>query len=375
MQLKPLFLERMQKLLPDKKDFQDYLDILKIPPVRSIRCNVLKISPFELKKKLEEKDWKIKQPWENYPEIMIVKGKISAYPSSQIDNKINNKNQLSSIPAHINLLKQTSDFSLTTSDKSASVSEPTSRVGGKDIDLEPGELGRALEHLLGYYYMQELASMLPVIALKPERNETILDLCAAPGSKTTQLSSELQGTGTIIANEVSMGRLKILASNLEKCGASNTIITRKEGFAFCNRMKKNNFQFDRILVDAPCSGEGTLRSSPKTYLMWNIKTIKNLPKIQKSLIASALEILEPKGILVYSTCTHAPEENEGVVDKILKEFPNIKLEKINLPIKYREGITNWEDKQFSNEVKKCARVYPHDNNTEGFFIAKIRKID
>ncbi len=315
---KPLFLEHMQKLLHDKNDFQNYLDILKIPPVRSIRCNELKISPQDLKKRLEEKNWEIKQPWKDYPEIMIIEN-----------------------------------------------------------NLEPGELGRALEHQLGYYYIQELASMLPVIALQPEKNELILDLCSAPGSKTTQLSSEMHGTGTIIANEVSMSRLKILASNLERCGAVNTIITRKDGIAFCERLRKYNpeLKFSKILIDAPCSGEGTLRSSPKTYIMWNQKTIISLSKLQKRLIFSAFEILKLNGILIYSTCTHAPEENEGVVDAVLKEFEGkIKLEKIKLPIKTREGITEWNEKKFSPEVKKCARIYPHDNNTEGFFIAKFKKL-
>ena len=336
-QLKPLFLERMKKLLPDEKDFQSYLDILKIPPVKSIRCNTLKISPEELKKKLEDKGWKIKQPWKNYPEVMIVEGKTIS---------------------HEQKLKGGFDK-------------------GKLGALYPGELGRALGHLLGYYYIQELASMLPVIALQPKENETILDLCSAPGSKTTQLASEMKNSGTIIANEVSLGRIKILASNLERCGVTNTIITKKDGVAFCNRMKKyqSEMKMDKILVDAPCSGEGTLRSSPKTYAMWNIKTIKNLPRIQKNLISSALEILKPKATLVYSTCTHAPEENEEVVDYILKEFKGkIKLEKISLPIKHRQGIIKWQNKTYSKEVKKSARIYPQDNNTEGFFIAKFKKL-
>jgi len=314
---KPLFLERMQELLSEKSDYKSYCEILKIPSVRSIRCNEIKISPLELKKKLEENKWEISQPWKNYPEVMIVEN-----------------------------------------------------------NLEPGELGRALEHLLGYYYIQELASMLPIIAIQPKESETILDLCSAPGSKTTQLASEMQNSGLIIANEVSLGRIKILASNLERCGVTNAIISRKDGIALCKRIKKYNpeLKFDKILVDAPCSGEGTLRSSPKTYKMWNIKTVKALLKIQKQLVLSAFEILKPNGVLIYSTCTHAPEENEGVVDAVLQELGNkIKLEKISLPIKFREGITNWENEKFSKEVKKCARIYPHDNNTEGFFIAKMRK--
>jgi len=313
--LKPEYLERIKELLTNKEDLQNYLKILKIPPVKSIRCNLLKISPKELKKTLENKKWEINQLWKNYPEIIIIKK-----------------------------------------------------------ELEPGELGRALEHLLGYYYVQELASMLPVIALNPKSKEKILDLCAAPGSKTTQICSLMQNTGTIIANEVSLGRIKILASNLERCGCSNTIITKKEGVALCKKLKKTNFQFDRILIDAPCSGEGTLRSSPQTYLRWNPRTIISLSKIQKRLVSAALEILKPSGTLIYSTCTHAPEENEEVINYLLKNFENIKLEKIELPIKPRPGITKWKNQLFDKQVIKCARIYPQDNNTEGFFIAKIKKI-
>ncbi|MFH1430916.1 MAG: hypothetical protein ABIG37_00410, partial [Nanoarchaeota archaeon] len=181
---KPLFLERMQKLLQDKKDYGSYLEILKISPVRSIRCNKIKISPEELKKRLEKESWIIKQPWKNHPEIMIVEGKKNCVISQE------------------------------------AIGNHCSEVRGSSKEtsgclLEPGELGRSLEHLLGYYYVQELASMFPTIALEPKKNEIILDLCSAPGSKTTQIASEINNTGTIIANEVSIGRLKILASNLE----------------------------------------------------------------------------------------------------------------------------------------------------------------
>ena len=147
---KLLFLERMKLLL--KEDFKKYLKILKEVPVKSIRVNSLKISPEELKKRLEKKGWKINQLWRNHPEVMIV-----------------------------------------------------------ESELLPGELGRALEHLLGYYYVQELASMLPIIALNPKNNERILDLCAAPGSKTTQLSAEIKNSGLIIANEINLGRIKIFS--------------------------------------------------------------------------------------------------------------------------------------------------------------------
>jgi NOL1/NOP2/sun family putative RNA methylase len=330
-ELKPLFLERMQKLLTNKKDFENYLEIIKNEPINSIRCNTLKIQPDELIKRLKEKVWKIKQPFKEYPEIIIV-----------------------------------------------------------ESQLQPGELGRSLEHQLGYYYIQEISSMLPILALKPKPNETFLDLCSSPGSKTTQAASFMENTGTIIANEVNFGRIKILGSNLQKCGVTNVILTKKEGRELCKKLREEDIFFDKILVDAPCSGEGTIRSSPKTLIMWNIKMIKSLSKLQKALLSSAIEILNLNGEIVYSTCTHSPEENEEVVDYVLNKFKDeIKLEKISLPkeLKCREGIINWGDndnplkkevinntKKFNPEIKKCIRIYPQDNDTEGFFISKFKKI-
>jgi NOL1/NOP2/sun family putative RNA methylase len=308
---KPLFLERMKKLLG--KDFSSYMEILKVPVTKSIRCNTLKISPNELKKRLENNGWKIKIPFKDFPEIMII-----------------------------------------------------------ESETQPGEIGRAIEHLLGYYYMQETASMLPPLVLNAKEGEKVLDLCASPGSKTTQIAARMKNKGLLIANEVKFGRIKILAANIERCGVMNTIMTRRDGIALCKRFQKEGILFDKILLDAPCSGEGTIRSTPRTLEMWNPHTIENLSKLQKSLIASCIEVLRPNGILIYSTCTHAPEEDEEVVDFAIKNF-NVKVEKISLPLKTREGITKWEDKTYSKEVKLCHRIYPQVADTEGFFIAKLRK--
>ncbi len=311
---KPLFLERMSALLGS--EINSYLEILKKPVVNSIRANTLKISPDELLKRLKSKGWLIEQPFKDYPEIMIIKN-----------------------------------------------------------ELNPGELGRSLEHLLGYYYVQEISSMLSVLALKPKPGELVLDIAAAPGSKTTQIAAEMENTGTIIANDVNLGRIKILASNLERCGVTNAIITRRDGVALCKKLKENGFLFDKILVDAPCSGEGTIRSSPATLQMWNPNTIKSLSKLQKGLVSAALEILKVGGEIVYSTCTHAPEENEEVVDFILKEFgKKVNIEKINLPVKCRPGVNKWLDISYDKNVEKSCRIYPQDNNTEGFFIAKFRRV-
>lgn len=346
-ELKELYVERISKLLDNKEDLKKYLEIIKTEPVRSIRCNKIKISPEKLKAKLIEKyNWKISQPWKDFPEVMIIEGK-------NADEKLENK-----IPKGWG---------------------GQGRLGGALpeglIELEPGELGRATEHLLGYYYIQELASMLPIIALKPKPHDNVLDLCASPGSKTTQIASEINNTGLIIANEKSLGRIKILSSNLERCGVTNTIITRADGIKLCEKLKQQKMFFDKILVDAPCSGEGTLRSTRATYSMWNINTVKQLSGIQKKLFTSAFEILAEGGQIVYSTCTHAPEEDEEIVDYVLKEFAGkIKIEQIKLPVKPRKGITKWQDKDYVDEVKYSCRIYPQDNNTEGFFLTKFTKL-
>lgn len=239
--------------------------------------------------------------------------------------------------------------------------------------LMPGELGKAIEHQIGYYYVQDLSSMMPPLALAPQKNEAILDLCAAPGSKTTQMAMLMKNKGTIIANDIALGRIRILQTNLERCGCTNVVMTRMKGTSLCNRFMKNKIMFDKILVDAPCSGEGTICFDSHILEMWNPNMIKRLSNEQKKLCISSISCLKKDGILIYSTCTHEPEENELVVNFLLKNFP-VKLESFELPLKTRPGITEWEGKKLNPELKKCHRIYPQDNDTEGFFVAKIRKI-
>ncbi len=307
---KPLFKERMTALLPNKEDFEAFEKIVHISPKNFIRCNSIKISPEALFERLNKK-WNVIQPYPSNPEIMLIQS-----------------------------------------------------------ELKPGELGNALEHILGYYYIQELSSMLSAIALSPQPEEIVLDLCASPGSKTNQIASKMNNTGTLIANDLKLDRIKILSSTLERTGVTNTIITKQEGSYLCESLRKESIQFDRILLDAPCSGEGTLRSSPKTFLMWNVNVVKSLSKQQKRLMANALSCLKIGGTLVYSTCTHSPEENEAVVNFALKNFP-VRLEQVHLPVKSRPGLTEWQDEKYSPELTKCARIYPQDNDSEGFFVSKL----
>lgn len=229
------------------------------------------------------------------------------------------------------------------------------------------DVGNILEHALGNIYVQEAASMIPPIVLDPQQGEYILDMCAAPGSKTTQIAQYMQNRGILIANDHTYQRIEALGINVQRCGITNTIITLMEGFWF------KDLQFDRILLDAPCSGTGTIRKSLKTITMWSPEGIKRLAGTQRKLIALAFQNLKPQGVLVYSTCSVEPEENEEVVHFLLEHYPDAVCEKIELPLKQGHAIQEFEGKKYHPDVKNCLRLWPQDNDTEGFFVAKIRK--
>ena len=185
----------------------------------------------------------------------------------------------------------------------------------------------------------------------------------------------MKNRGTVIANDASMGRISILSTNIQRCGVTNTVITKTPGELLCKKLSELKINPDKILVDAPCSGEGTIRSSIQSTKMFSNNLIRKLSKIQKALVKFAIEVLKIDGELVYSTCTHAPEENEEIVSYILENYPEMEIQKINLPIKTRPGIKEWQGRKFHPDVIKSARIYPQDNDTEGFFIAKFRKVE
>ena len=307
------FNETIRNLLENSKDFDRYWKSVSEYPLNTIRCNTLKISPKELIKKLSKK-WQVRQPFPNYPEIILV-----------------------------------------------------------ESILNPGELGKAVEHILGYYYVQDISSMMSAVVLNPNENEIVLDLCASPGSKTTYLAMIMKSKGTLIANDVSLGRIQILSTNLQRCGVANAIVTQSEGAQLCKKLKETNFYLDKILVDVPCSCEGVIRSSPNVCKQVSENLIKKLSNIQKNLLASAIKCLKVNGEVIYSTCTHSPEECEEVINYALENFP-VELLEVNIPLKTRHGITKYKNKTYNEQVKKCVRIYPHDNHTEGFFIAKLRKL-
>jgi len=232
------------------------------------------------------------------------------------------------------------------------------------------DLGNTIEHQLGYFYIQEAASMIPPIVLNPKPGDFVLDIAASPGSKTSQMSQMMNNEGIIIANDPSIKRMAPLCSNLTRLGIINCITTTMRGQQF----NKYNNKFDKILLDAPCSGTGTIRKSVKTIKMWNPSVLKSITSVQKELIRTAWSCLKEGGTLVYSTCSLEPEENEGLISWFLNEFPEAKLEDFKLPgLVKGEAITEFNEEKYNPEVTKTCRLWPQDNDTEGFFIAKIIK--
>ena len=228
-------------------------------------------------------------------------------------------------------------------------------------------IGNTLEHYLGYIYLQGAASMIPPTILKPKHHETILDMCASPGSKTTQMAAMMENTGIIVANDNKIPRLKPLTLNLQRCGVTNTVLTVMEGRWFKQK-------FDKILLDAPCSGIGTIRKSLKTISIWNPNMITKMARQQKELAQRAFENLKVGGEMVYSTCSLEPEENEGVVSHLLETFENAEIVKVKLPgLKLAKAVMEFNGKKYDPRVKDTMRIWPQDNDTEGFFVAKIIK--
>lgn len=244
--------------------------------------------------------------------------------------------------------------------------------------LIPAEEREALTHhplfLNGDIYIQSLASQLPALALDPKPHEEILDLTAAPGSKTTQIAALMQNTGRIAAVEMARNRFFKLKANASLQGASNIDFYLKDG---ARVGKLCPVRFDRVLLDAPCSSEGRFDfNNPDSYAYWSLKKIKAMQKKQWSLLQSAFDALKPGGILVYSTCTFAPEENEMTVQRLIdKVGDQLQLLPIDIALPTQNkmaGLTNLKDKTFNIALKKAVRILP-DENTDGFFIAKMKK--
>jgi tRNA (cytosine49-C5)-methyltransferase len=304
-EFKPKFVERYQKLT----DFEEFKKYSLAYPRRSIRVNTLKSSVADIKRRLAP-DWEL-----------------TPIPWCDVGFWIKNV-----------------------------------KDGRRDI-------GNLKEHSLGYIYVQDASSMIPPIVLAPQPGDSVLDMCAAPGSKTTQMAAMMENEGIIFANDYQGIRLAPLGINVQRVGATNIVSTLMYGQWYV----KSGIMFDKVLLDAPCSGTGTINKSLKTLRMWNPDMVKRLAATQRKLIETAYKVLNVGGVMTYSTCSNEPEEDEGVISWFLTNFPDAKLMDIELDIKRSNPIMQFDGHVYNPEVRKCLRIWPQDNHTEGFFVAKIKK--
>ncbi|MBI2357195.1 RsmB/NOP family class I SAM-dependent RNA methyltransferase [Candidatus Dojkabacteria bacterium] len=247
------------------------------------------------------------------------------------------------------------------------------------MNMDKSDLAVTQMYKQGFFYIQNLSSMIPAAILSPKAGETVLDLCAAPGSKTTQMASMMNNKGKIVANDADRARVGKLIQVLEMFNVKNTEARFGAGEGIG---KREEGHYDKILLDAPCSGEGLIYlKGEKPLRFWNIKKIKPMANIQKKLIESAFRALKRGGTLVYSTCTLEPEENEGVVTHLLSTFKDAEIEEVELfsseafkdEAKHvKRGIMEWNEYRYFPHVSKTYRIIP-SGKMMAFYIAKIIK--
>ncbi|MDN5364768.1 MAG: hypothetical protein PWQ91_1833 [Eubacteriales bacterium] len=236
----------------------------------------------------------------------------------------------------------------------------------------PGEYrpGKHPYYHAGIYYIQEPSAMLPAAVLRPQPGEKVLDLCAAPGGKTTQLAGYLRGKGLLVANDTSPVRLKGLIKNVELAGITNCTVTNETPERLAKWFPAF---FDCVLVDAPCSGEGMFRKDPGMLKEWRASSVLSYSRKQSHIMRAAARLLRPGGRLVYSTCTFDPRENEEVIDRFLQEHPEFELVDIPRTEGMASGRPEWGGGR--EELQKTVRIWPHLVRGEGHFVALLIKKD
>ncbi|WP_293032189.1 RsmB/NOP family class I SAM-dependent RNA methyltransferase [Natronococcus sp.] len=237
------------------------------------------------------------------------------------------------------------------------------------LRLETDSPGSTWSSFHGFTHGQEEVSAVPATVLEPEPGERVWDCCAAPGGKATQLAALMGDRGTVVANDSNLGRISALRFNAERLGATSLAVTNDDARNYS--LERFDFdEFDRTLVDAPCSCEGTIRKNPDALDGWSEGYLDEVSGIQKGILGRAVQATREGGTVVYSTCTFAPEENEAVVQHVLEE-EDCRVVDFDLDLEHSPGLTEWGGEEYDDELEQAARIYPHQNDTGGFFVAKM----
>ena len=239
------------------------------------------------------------------------------------------------------------------------------------LKSDPIPLSHSLPFFEGLFQYQGVSSQLPVMILDVKAGDKVLDMTAAPGSKSSQLAAKLAKKGELVLNDSSYNRLQGLQANMQRSGAINHLVLKQRGE---NLSRIYPEYFDKILLDAPCTALGTYFSTSEKYSWWSDKKLEKLSRLQYQLVVSAIKCLKRNGVLVYSTCSVAPEENELMIEKIIRKYP-VKIVEItkNVSSQFESGWSEYNKTAISKELKKSLRIWPHIHNYEGFFVIKLKK--
>lgn len=300
------FLDEIAAILPKQLNMEDFVAACQRPLRKSIRVNTLKISVEQFVQRAQEKGW-----------------------------------QLSPVPWC------TEGFWI-------------------EADETIVPLGNTAEHMSGLFYIQEASSMMPVSALfkaEEDQFESVLDMAAAPGSKTTQIAAKMENHGVLVANEFSASRVKVLHANIERCGVRNASLSNYDGRVFGGWLPD---QFEAVLIDAPCSGEGTVRKDADAMKNWSKESVISISDTQKDLIESAFHALKVGGTMVYSTCTLSIEENQQVCHHLKQTFGDA--------VEFESLVDLFPGAEKALTEEGFLHIFPQVYDCEGFFVARIRKV-
>ena len=239
---------------------------------------------------------------------------------------------------------------------------------GFKVVNSPLNLGSLHEYLQGYYYLQNIASMMPPVILNPSHKDIVVDMCAAPGSKSTHLAQIMNNEGKLLLIEKNIKRIPALEMNLRRMGVTNSIILNDDAI----ELPRLKIHADKILLDAPCTGEGLIIEDPSRKKSKSLKDINKMSSIQRKLLKAGLDALKSGGQLLYSTCSIAPEENELVLNQVLQDTTNCSI--TTIPFHYGvPGLTRVYGEDLMKDLKHSQRIYPHLHDTIGFFLCLIKK--